>query len=97
MLSWYGVVLQIEKRNIEMTKACKEVSEAFDKDGFDTCVLKGQGNLLNYPKEIRNRRQPGDIDLWASPKSGGIVHDSWLLLIVIILFRNGLRAERKPV
>ena len=97
MLSWYGVVLQIEKRNIEMTKVCKEVSEAFDKDGFDTCVLKGQGNLLNYPKEIRNRRQPGDIDLWASPKNGGIVHDSWFLLIVIILFRNGLRAERKPV
>ena len=25
MLSWYGVVLQIEKRNIEMTKACKSV------------------------------------------------------------------------
>ena len=42
MLSWYGVVLQIEKRNIEMTKACKEVSEAFDKDGYDTCVLKGK-------------------------------------------------------
>lgn len=61
MLSWYGVVLQIEKRNIEMPKACKEVSEAFDKDGFDTCVLKGQGNLLNYPKEIRNRRQPGEM------------------------------------
>ncbi len=97
MLSWYGVVLQIEKRNIEMTKACKEVSEAFDKDGFDTCVLKGQGNLLNYPKEIQNRRQPGDIDLWVSPKNGGIDHDSWFLLIVIILFRNGLRAERKPV
>lgn len=97
MLSWYGVVLQIEKRNIEMTKACKEVSETFGNNGFDTCVLKGQGNLLNYPKEIRNRRQPGDIDLWASPKNGGIVHDSWFLLIVIILFRNGLRAERKPV
>lgn len=71
MLSWYGVVLQIEKRNIEMTKACKEVSEAFGNDGFDSCVLKGQGNFLNYPKEIRNRRQPGDIDLWASPKNGG--------------------------
>ena len=61
MLSWYGVVLQIEKRNIEMTKACKEVSEAFGNDGFDSCVLKGQGNLLNYPKEIRNRRQPGEM------------------------------------
>ena len=36
MLSWYGVVLQIEKRNIEMTKACKEVSEAFGNDGFDS-------------------------------------------------------------
>lgn len=71
MLSWYGVVLQIEKRNIEMTKACKEVSETFDNDGFDTCVLKGQGNFLNYPSELRNRRQPGDIDLWASPKNGG--------------------------
>lgn len=70
MLSWYGVVMQIEKRNIIMTKACREVTELFAKDGFGSCVLKGQGNLQNYPESMRNRRQPGDIDIWVSPTKG---------------------------
>ena len=73
MLSWYGIVMQIEKRNQVMTKACREVTEAFARDGFLSCVLKGQGNLLNYPEELRHRRQPGDIDIWVSPVKGGNV------------------------
>lgn len=73
VLSWYGIVVQIEKRNQMMTKACGEITEKFAEDGFDTCVLKGQGNLINYPEHLKNRRQPGDIDLWASPKDGGNV------------------------
>lgn len=67
VLSWYGIVLQIEKRNLIMTKACREVTEFFAKDGFESCVLKGQGNLQNYPEKLRTRRQPGDIDVWVSP------------------------------
>lgn len=70
MLSWYAVVMQILRRNLQMNLACREVTEMFAKDGFDTCVLKGQGNLLNYPEHLKDRRQPGDIDLWASPQNG---------------------------
>lgn len=70
MLSWYAVVMQILYRNLQMSLACREVTEMFAKDGFDTCVLKGQGNLVNYPEHLKDRRQPGDIDLWASPKNG---------------------------
>lgn len=73
MLTWYGIVMQIQKRNLVMTQACKDVSEAFGKDGFRTCVLKGQGNLINYPEHLKNRRQSGDIDLWTSPMNGGNV------------------------
>lgn len=70
MLSWYAVVMQIQRRNLQMTMACREVSEKFARDGFDSCVLKGQGNLLNYPEPLKGRRQPGDIDIWVSPKNG---------------------------
>lgn len=70
VLSWLGIVMQIERRNIVMTKACGDITEKFARDGFDSCVLKGQGNLLNYPEHLKNRRQPGDIDLWAVPRDG---------------------------
>ena len=30
-------------------------------DGFSTCILKGQGNCLNYPEGLRTRRMPGDM------------------------------------
>lgn len=49
--------------------ACKDISLKFVRDGFDCCVLKGQGNLLNYPGHLAYRRQPGDIDLWVCPRN----------------------------
>lgn len=39
-------------------------------DGFVTCILKGQGNCINYPENLRKRRQCGDIDVWTVCKNG---------------------------
>ena len=68
LLQWIGLTVQIEQRNAITTKVCKEVVEQFEKDGFKACVLKGQANHSYYPKELRNRRTCGDIDVWLKPK-----------------------------
>ena len=65
-MQWYALVVQIEKRNMQLNALCKKVTEQYEHDGLSTCILKGQGNLLNYPKDLGVRRQSGDIDVWAS-------------------------------
>ena len=65
-MQWYALVVQIEKRNVQLNALCKKVTEQYEHDGISTCILKGQGNLLNYPEELGVRRQSGDIDVWAT-------------------------------
>lgn len=67
LLNWIGACQQIESRNSITTKACFSVCEQFEKDGFITCVLKGQANHRYYPEEMQNRRSCGDVDLWVVP------------------------------
>lgn len=66
MMKWMALALQIENKNALMNEQCKKLTEQYGHDGLSTCILKGQGNLLNYPEELRNRRQCGDIDIWAT-------------------------------
>ena len=69
-MKWMALALQIERRNALLNEQCRKLTEQYGHDGFSTCILKGQGNLLNYPEELRDRRQCGDIDLWAVPMNG---------------------------
>ena len=70
-LQWYGYALQIERMNEKLNMQCGEISKRYEHDGLRCCILKGQGNLLNYPESLRMRRTPGDIDLWCiTPPSG---------------------------
>ena len=66
-IKWYALAVHIERRNRLLNGLCKKVKEQYEHDGFSTCILKGQGNILNYPKELGTRRQSGDIDVWATP------------------------------
>ena len=66
-MQWYALVVQIERRNEQLNGLCKKVTEQYEHDGLSTCILKGQGNILNYPKKLGVRRQSGDIDVWATP------------------------------
>jgi len=66
LLQWYALVQQIEEKNKLLNKQVVAVSNRFQKDGFKTCILKGQGNALLYPNPLR--RQSGDIDIWLCPK-----------------------------
>ena len=66
-MQWMALALQIEKRNALLNEQCKMLTEQYGHDGLATCILKGQGNLLNYPETLNKRRQSGDIDIWAAP------------------------------
>ena len=66
-MKWMALALQIERRNVLLNEQCKKLTEQYGHDGFSTCIFKGQGNCLNYPEELRNRRQCGDIDVWTTP------------------------------
>lgn len=70
LLQWYAVNEQIKGRNVVMNKKCVELTEMLKQDGFESCILKGQGNALLY--EVRGEslallRMPGDIDVWVRP------------------------------
>ena len=71
-MKWMALVLQIERRNALLNEQCKKLTEQYEHDGLSTCILKGQGNCLNYPEELRMRRMSGDIDVWCIPPKDGL-------------------------
>ena len=66
-MRWMALALQIEKRNALLNEQCRQLTDRYKHNGFVTCILKGQGNCLNYPEGLSARRMPGDIDVWATP------------------------------
>lgn len=75
LLKWVGLATKIKEKNNYLNQKCKEVCSHFTQDGFSCCILKGQGNLCNYPEDLRMFRNPGDIDVWvwtpSIPLKGG--------------------------
>ena len=61
-LEWGFVAQQIEEQNKSVNVAAVKLLKNLKEQGFDGCILKGQGNSLLYPKPYR--RTPGDIDVW---------------------------------
>jgi hypothetical protein len=74
LLQWIGVCQQIEVKNVLTSKTCHKLCKILCEDGFLACVLKGQSNYRYYPKEMKNRRSCGDIDVWVTPKDRGCKH-----------------------
>ena len=68
-MQWLALTLQIEKRNALLNEQCAKLAKRYEHDGLSTCIIKGQGNLLNYPEHLRRRRQCGDIDVWTVCKN----------------------------
>lgn len=77
LFEWIGYTSQIEAQNRLLNKRCVELIEYLGQYGFDSCILKGQGNALLYDvggKKEDGRcmallRTPGDIDVWVKSKS----------------------------
>lgn len=62
-LTWMGMAAKIQQRNETVNKQCIELQDRFTKEGFRSCILKGQGNAENYGS-LALLRQSGDIDIW---------------------------------
>ena len=68
LMQWVGRVQQIEVRNAQLNRVCVELSEMLRQEGFECCILKGQGNALMYPNPYS--RTSGDIDVWVRKVRG---------------------------
>lgn len=73
VLQWAMMVESIKHRNRQTTDVCLRLTEVLSKDGFETCILKGQANHvyydgLNSEHSLGQLRICGDIDAWIWPK-----------------------------
>ena len=71
LMTWMGKCKQIEKRNHQLNESVGKVFAWFQKKGFRSCILKGQGNALMYP--CPGHRTAGDIDIWLSGKPSNVI------------------------
>ena len=71
LLQWMAESQMLEKANVRLNDAAIQVSEWFWKEGFRTCILKGQGNALMYPNPYS--RTPGDIDIWVEGEDKRVI------------------------
>ena len=72
LFQWIGNVQRIEQQNRFVNKRCIELVKEFQNAGFDSCILKGQGNAVLYPKPLL--RTPGDIDLLVYGGRNAVTH-----------------------
>lgn len=73
VLQWAMMVESIKHRNRQTTDVCLRLIEVLGKDGFETCILKGQANHvyydgLNSAHSLGQLRICGDVDAWIWPK-----------------------------
>lgn len=66
LIKWYGLLNIIENRNKLVDQKAIEVTKQYQNGGFETCILKGQGNAAYYPNPLS--RLSGDIDIWVIPE-----------------------------
>ena len=66
LMEWLAMTEQIKNRNKILNERCVELTKQLEKDGFQCCILKGQGNASMYPNPYS--RTPGDIDVWCLPQ-----------------------------
>ena len=62
VMEWVFEKQKLEKLNKKAFMYTAKVSMKFKQLGFRNCILKGQGNAVNYPYPLM--RGVGDIDIW---------------------------------
>ncbi|MCM1372609.1 MAG: nucleotidyltransferase family protein [Bacteroides sp.] len=63
-LTWMGMAAKIQQRNEKVNRQCVEVQKMIEKEGFQTFIMKGQGNSALYNDNLQMLRQSGDIDIY---------------------------------
>lgn len=71
LYEWIALAEQIKQRNRFLNRKCVELMRMFADAGFESCMLKGQGNALMYTEPLL--RQAGDIDIWVNGKRDDII------------------------
>lgn len=62
LLQWYVLKERIVQGNRLLNRRAVETMDYFRKEGFECCILKGQGMATLYPDPLL--RTSGDIDIW---------------------------------
>ena len=68
-MKWFFQVNKIRNRNMLLNQCSAELAAMFRQDGFECCVLKGQGNAMMYPDPFL--RMSGDVDVLCMSLSDG--------------------------
>lgn len=71
LYEWIGLSEQIKHRNQFLNRKCVCLMNLFADAGYDSCILKGQGNALMYPEPLL--RSSGDIDIWVKGNKRDII------------------------
>lgn len=71
-LTWMGMAAKIRQKNEVVNQQCVALQGRLAADGWRSCILKGQGNYLNYGS-LSMLRQSGDIDIWLDGEMEDIV------------------------
>ena len=71
LYNWIALDECIKSRNLLLNKRCVELTNFFEENNFDCCILKGQGNARLYPHPLC--RESGDIDIWVKGEKENII------------------------
>lgn len=106
VLKWTMATEQVKRQNLQTTNVCLRLNGIFAKEGFETCILKGQANHVYYDRLIDGvslgmLRVCGDVDAWIWPKEK-ILHPVKSIIDYcqrrnILLSLCHLHAEVKPI
>ena len=66
LVDMYGLNFRLKQRNDRAVADILNLTRILEAEGFESCVLKGQGLALLYPKGME--RAAGDIDIWVAKR-----------------------------
>ena len=64
LMRWFFISQKIAQQNGMLDKATAAIYRKIVSEGYQCCILKGQGNALLYPNPAA--RTPGDVDVWVN-------------------------------
>lgn len=94
LLQWYMLRRKIEQSNLLLNERCQTLQQRLRSEGYEGCVLKGQGVAQLYPQPLY--RQCGDIDVWVRPM-GKKLSLSRRRRVLIHWVKTCLDAQAQPV
>lgn len=71
LMNWHATSEQIAAQNRKLNAETAWTYKKWKKVGYESMILKGQGNALLYPNPLR--RTAGDIDIWLDGDRDDIV------------------------